>query len=267
MAISRCSLLLVAVLQGPPPGDSLDASGWLNVARGHLGRAVADTAAARAALDTADQALARALGLASGPVADSVRTFRLFAWGERALLAWRRGGPETAADVWTQLPADARLPPDLEEMGENLLRACPERGLLLTGGDADTYAASYLRYARRLRPDVTVMPVDFWSREEFEARLRAAAERRPVCASMSLERPPSRRLKWQPRPLVWVTGKTKGDRVPPEDFAFAALRIAIEESSSWAQHALAVYRRAVKNTPALCRALKTFDIVREAGCK
>lgn len=295
MAIFRSSLLLAALLQAPPSpppaaapatqadttaalwarvrADTTDAGGWLLLGRAYLRRLRdADTATARAALDTADQALVRAAALATGHLADSARTFRLFGWGDRADLAWRRGGADAAADVWAHLPEDARLPPALEELGENLLRACPERGLLVTAGGVDTYAASYLRFVRRLRPDLTVMPLVLWGGEGpvAEANLRAAGERRPLCASMGFEQPPAgRRVRWQARPLVWVAGRTKGtrDRVPPEDFAFAALRLALDDSSSWAAPALVVYRRAVKHVPALCKAMKTFEIVQQVGCR
>jgi hypothetical protein len=249
--------------------DSLDGGAWLQLARAYLRRPVVDTAASRAALDTADMALVRAIGLSSGDLADSARTFRVFAWGERALLSWRTGGADAAAAVWGMLPEDAQLPAELEELGENLLRGCPERGLLLTAGDADTYSASYLRFVRRLRPDLTVLPLDYWPADEVERRLRTAGERHPVCASMAFERPPPQGVRWQARPLVWVGGKTRGtrDRVPPEDFAFAALRLAIDDSSSWTAPPLATYRRSAKHTPALCKALRTFEIRSEVGCR
>lgn len=250
--------------------DSTDASAWLGLGRAYLRRPRgADTAAARGALDSADLALGRATALAGGEGADSARTFRLFAWGERALLAWRRSGAEAAADVWAHLPEDAGLPPALEELGENLLRACPERGLLVTAGQTDTHAASYLRFVRRLRSDLTVLPLAYWDGQDVEARLRVAGERRPLCASMALERPPGRRIRWQARPLVWVAGRTKGtrDRVPPEDFVFAALRLALDESSSWTPRAVEVYRRAAKQVPALCKGMKSFGIGAEVGCR
>jgi hypothetical protein len=68
---------------------------------------------------------------------------------------------------------------------------------------------------------------------------------------------------------VWVAGRTKGtrDRVPPQDFVFAALRLALDDSSSWAPRALDVYRRAAKTVPPLCKAFKTFGIVKEVGCR
>ena len=275
MAIFRCSLVLAALFQAPPSpadttvvlwarvrADTTDASAWLQLGRAYLGRPVgADTAATRAALDTADVAIVRALRLGTGALTDSARTFRLFAWGERALLAWRRAGVDAAAETWGHLPEDARLPPALEELGENLLRACPDRGVLVTARDSDTHAASYLRFVRRLRADVTVVPLDLWSGD---------VTRRPVCASMAFERPPAaRRVRWQARPLVWVAGRTKGarDRVPPEDFVFAALRLALDDSSSWVARPVEVYRRAAKEVPALCKGFKAFGIATEVGCR
>lgn len=292
MAIFRFSLLVAALWQAPPEpaptpavaaapdstavlwervrGDSLDADAWLRLGRAYLRRPVIDTVASRAALDTADAALTRAVALASGDLGASARTFRLFAWGERALLAFRRGGTDAAAATWGMLPEDARVPAELEELGENLLRACPERGLLITAGDADTYAASYLRFVRRLRPDLTVLPLTYWPAADVEKKLRATGERQPVCASMAFERPPPRGVRWQARPMVWVGGKlSKGahDRVPPEDFVFAALRIAIDDSSAWTAPAVATYRRSAKQIPALCKTLKAFEVAQEVGCK
>ena len=52
---------------------------------------------------------------------------------------------------------------------------------------------------------------------------------------MGFERPPDdRAVKWNKRPLVWVTGKeTTADRVPPQDFVFAALKLAVDEHETW----------------------------------
>jgi hypothetical protein len=113
------------------------------------------------------------------------------------------------------------------------------------------------------------MPLALWPADSAGARLHLAGERRPLCASMAFERPPTRRGRWQARPLVWVAGRTKGrgDRVPPEDFVFAALRLALDDSSSWAVPALELYRRAARLVPALCKPFKTFGISAEAGCR
>jgi hypothetical protein len=275
------------------PVDSTDGQAWLEVGRAyvrlmadyHGHRAPADTAWARAVLDTADQAFARAVHFGRGTrAADSAQVFRVYAWGQRALLAWEMGGAEAATTAWNALPESLRLPPVLEELGENLLRACPRRGVLLTAEDADTYAAWYMRFARGLRPDLLIVPLAVWTSDSvFRGRvlrdaqqrdpaLRAFAERRggPVCASMGFDRAPELRprVRWNTRPLVWVAGtEPKADRVPAEDFVFAALHLAIEQHDTWSLPAVALYRRAADATPALCRPLGIFGVKAEVGCR
>ena len=316
MATFLCRALLAAALaQGTsvaPPRDSLgspragvardpnDGHSWAALGRLYLGLLAADhsgptrrdTVWAHAVLDSADQALARAaasLGpIGVSPEGDSARVLRVQVWSERALLAWELGGITRGAAVWGPVPADLRLSPVLEELGENLLRACPTHGVLLTAAAADSYAAWYMRYVRGLRPDLLVVPLTVW-RSDPAFRVRAAAdlrlgpvgrgagwlaalvERRPACISMAFERPPGGRvqLRWTARPLVWVAGRHPGDdRVPPRDFVFAALRMALDDHDPWARSALALYARAARTTRALCEALGAFRISREnSGCR
>jgi hypothetical protein len=304
-------VLAALALQAPQPdslraafwarvaADSTDGAGWLELGRAYVQRAAEyhahrlappagpDTAWAGAALDTAQQAFERSARWSAGTrTADSAQVFQVYVWGQRAYLAWETGGAEAASAVWHALPMTLRPPPVLEELGENLLRACPRRGVLLTAGDADTQAAWYMRYARGLRPDLLILPLAAWrsdgafrGRVMRDARLRAAsgdaalrafAESRPVCASMAFERPPDTRgqLSWRSRPLVWVAGpEPKGDRVPPQDFVFAALRLALDQHDTWSAPAVALYRRAADITSALCRPLGTFGLKAEVGCR
>jgi hypothetical protein len=169
----------------------------------------------------------------------------------------------------------------LEELGENLLRACPHQGILFTANEHDTEAAWYLRFARGLRPDLLVVPLERWRGDSvFRGRamgdlkvrdpsLRALSSARAVCASVGLERPPEERsLRWAKRPLVWVTGKeTTADRVPPHDFVFAALRQSIDQHETWSAPAVAFYRRAASTVSALCRAFEAFGLKSEVGCR
>jgi hypothetical protein len=315
MATSLSSVLAVAALvQIPAASDSLaarrarlgrdstDASAWALVGRGYLRladdahgtphRPPQDSAWVRALLDSADQALERAATLSGPPGAsaagDSARVLRVGGWTRRARLAWETGGIGAGPQSWGPIPTDLRVPPVLEELGENLLRACPMSGVLLTAGDADSYAAWYMRFARGLRPDLLVVPLAAW-RSDATLRRRLAADlrlgrhdggdgwiadlvkRRPVCVSMAFERPPepATRVRWAARPLLWVAGpEPKGERVPPRDFVFAALRIALERGDAWAAPALAVYARAARTTPALCEPLGTFKVASEvATCR
>jgi hypothetical protein len=287
----------LAALRERVARDSLDGAGWLLVGRGYLQqaeaahgrahRAEADSAWARAALDTAEAALARAVALA-GPVGasaagDSARVLRVGVWAARSRLTWEEGGIGAALDAWGPLPTDLRVPAVLEELGENLLRACPPSGVLLTAGDADSDAAWYMRFARGLRADLLVLPLAAW-RSDAPLRARLArdlklarrsaddgwlaelARRRPVCVSMAFERPPDvrPRVGWAPRSLVWVAGpQGKGPAVPARDFGFAALRVGLDARDPWADPALAVYTRAARATRALCEPLATFKVSTE----
>jgi len=302
---------LVALLQAPPPPapptdsldalriratrDSTDAQLWLLMGRAYLGlgaeahgathRSSEDSEWTRAVLDTAEEALARAAALA-GPlgtsaVGDSARVLRVGAWAARSWLGWETSGVDAGVETWGPLPMDLRVPPVLDELGENLLRACPAGGVLLTAGDADFYAAWYMRFARGLRPDLLVIPLAAW-RSDAVLRARLVADlklgrrgsgddgwlaelvrRRPVCVSMAFERPPETRprIRWEVRPLVWVAGpEGKSPRVPPRDFVFGALRVALDANDPWVEPALAVYGRAARTTPALCEPMATFKV-------
>lgn len=314
MATFLCKALLVAALaQGSsavPQHDSLgsprdrvardpnDGHAWAALGRLYLGLLTADrdarpdTVWAYAVLDSADRALARAgatLGAVGvNPEGDSARVLRVQVWSERALLAWEVAGFNRGVEVWGPVPLDLRLSPVLQELGENLLRACPAHGILLTAGASDSYGAWYMRYVRGLRPDIVVVPLAVW-RDDHGFRVRAAADlklsaagrgdgwlaalvaRRPACISMAFERPPAGRthLRWTARPLVWVAGPHAGDdRVPPRDFVFAALKMALDDHDPWARSALTLYARAARNTRELCAGLATFKVAdANTGCR
>ena len=272
--------------------DSTDGPAWLELGRFYLQRGAeyhahkkpvpVDTVAAHATLDTAQLALDRAIRWSPGTrTADSARVYRVYTVGERAYVDWETGGTAAGTLTWHMLPETLRLPPVLEELGENLLRACPHQGLLLTAGEIDTQAAWYLRFARGLRPDLVVIPLERWRGDSVlrnrvlhelktrEASLRTLSQTRAVCASMGFERAPELRppVKWNKRPLVWVTGKeSKADRVPARDFVFAALKLAIDEHGTWTEPALMLYRSAADQVGDLCKAFETFGVEEEAGC-
>ena len=163
--------------------DPSDGHAWAALGRTYLGLLTADrgtradTVWAYAVLDSADHALARA-GARLGPVGvnpegDSARVLRVQVWSERALIAWEVAGFNRGIEVWGPVPLDLRLSPVLQELGENLLRACPPHGVLLTAGASDSYGAWYMRYVRGLRPDILVVPLAVW-RGDPGFRTRAA---------------------------------------------------------------------------------------------
>jgi len=275
--------------------DSTDGHAWLLLGRVYLQRAadahepphhpLDDSARVRALLDTADDALDRAgqrlAPSGSTPDGDSARVLRVEAWSVRSRLAWEERGINVGPQEWGPVPLDLKMPPVLDELGENLLRACPMWGVLLTANAAESDAAWYMRFARGLRPDLLTVPLAAWRRDSVlrgriaadlklprhrdpDATLAELAKRRPVCVTVTLERPPGPRIGWSKRPLVWVAGPhLKDDRVPPRDFVFAALRLALDDNDSWAPPALALYASAARATPALCEALKTFRLTNE----
>lgn len=291
----------VAALRDRAERDSTDARLWLLMGRAYLElgadahgpghRAPEDSAWARAMLDTAEAALTRAAALA-GPVGasaagDSARVLRVGVWATRSWSAWEAAGIEAGQQALGPLPIDLRLPAVLEELGENLLRACPMGGVLMTANGADSYAAWYMRFARNLRPDLLVLPLATW-REDAQLRtrlmrdlklsqkgdrdpwLRDLVRRRPVCVSMGFDRPPETRprLVWQTRTLQWVAGAGASARIPPRDFVFAALRVALDGNDPWAEPALTAYSRAARTTPGLCEAMANFRVATEvASCR
>jgi len=283
---------VLAALWARVAADSTDGPTWLELGRAYLQRGAAyhthkkpmtvDTVWAHATLDTAQLAFERAARFSPGTrTADSARVFRVYAFGERAYVDWEAGGTTAATLAWHALPEELRLPPVLEELGENLLRACPQQSMLFTADETDTQAAWFLRFSRGLRPDLMIVPVDRWRGDsvlrnrllrELKTRdrsLRALSQSRAVCASMGFERPPDERaVKWNKRPLVWVTGReTKADRVPAQDFVFAALKLAVDEHETWTAPVTAIYRRAVANVGGLCKAFETFGLGSEVGCR
>ncbi len=271
--------------------DSTDAAAWLELGRAYLARngdyhahkkpVNVDTVLAHATLDTAQLAFERAARLSIGTrTADSARVYRVYAYGERAAIDWETVGTRAAIMAWHAVPEELRLPPVLEELGENLLRACPHQGILFTAGETDTQAAWYLRFSRGLRPDLMIVPFERWRVDSVlrnrvlrelktrSASLSALSQTRAVCASIAFEHPPDERsVKWNKRPLAWVTGKeTKADRVPPQDFVFAALKQAVDQHDTWTPPVTAIYRRAVVNAGGLCNAFATFELGDEVGC-
>ena len=306
MAICLCSVLLA--LQGPAPADSLaewwrrvasdstDAPAWLALGRAYVARAGAyhvdhvpgGERDAAAALDTASLAFARAAARPPGAARDTALAYAAFTWGETALLAWEVHGIEAVGAADDPAAARLRLPAVLGELAENLLRACPDEGVLLTAGDTDTYASWLLRFGRRLRPDLIIVPLAIWEAdpvfrervagdlqlprsavdEQPDAIWRTLAGRRPICASTAFAAPPlaAARLGWRAAPLVWVAGPVRRGAAPATDFVFEAARLAHGAGAAWAAEVVAVYRRAAAIAPGLCAPLGEFDLAEATGC-
>jgi len=79
--------------------------------------------------------------------------------------------------------------------------------------------------------------------------------------------PDDRAVNWNKRPLVWVTGKeTKTDRVPAQDFVFAALKLAVDQHETWTGPVSAIYRRAVFELRCAVQGVRSLELSGEVGC-
>jgi len=292
----------LAALRTRVAQDSGNGAAWydLGVAllrwdlEGHGRHAPGDTLAAQGILDSADLAFRHAATLLAGTRrGDSARVLRAFSWGRAGLRAWEADGIDAASERWSTAPPEVRLPAVLEELGENLLRACPTGGVLLVRAGPDAQAATYLRMARRLRSDLEVIPFEVWrSDSALQARVASdldkaghgedpataivrVAGQRPLCADAGFEKPPElpgeerhSRISWKPHPLVWVSGAgDKAEQVSPQEFAFAALRMALDANDPWAGPAVQVYRHAASLTSGLCTTLAGFGVKDAVGCR
>ena len=266
--------------------DSSDGRAWrdfgrelVELASGYHehGDTAIDTAWVRAALDSADEAFSNAVRLLSDTRAgDSAEVWRVAARAERSLLEWEVQGEAGVPAAWRGVD-EADLSPVLEELGENLLRGCPRNGIVLTAGELDGAVVGYMRFVRGLRPDLAVIPHDAWRSDAVlrrrmagDLKLERLADRRPVCATMAFERPPDLRrpVRWHKRPFLWVAGpRATADQVAPRDFGFAALGLASYEQDTWLDPVLLVYRRAARQSPALCEPLRVYGLAVKVGCR
>src|SRR5207247_2527100 len=243
MATSLCSaLVLVTLSQAPPlpvaPTDSLA------------------TLRGRAAQDSSDAQLWLLMGRA------------YLGLGVEAHGATHRSSEDS---VWTRAVLDTAE----EALGRAAALAGP-LGSSAVGDSARVFrvgawaARSWLGWeAGGVKAGVEAwgpLPMADWKvghRGGADAWLAELVRRRPVCVSMAFDRPPETRprIRWETRPLVWVAGpEGKSPRVPPRDFVFGALRVALDASDPWAEPALAAYSRAARATPTLCDAMATFKV-------
>ena len=292
----------LAVLANRVAHDSGNAAAWLALGRAQLRASEAyhvhagppDTAWVRGILLSAEAAFGRAATLRPGlGLGDSAATYRVMARGDLATLAWELGGTAALDTAWQGLPTGSRLPPVLEELAENLLRACPPHAVLFTDNDVVSAAAQYLRFNHDIRPDLLTVPMPryrsdstFAARvakdaglkkvprqsEGAESRILALGAVRPVCAGVDFGAPPGGhgRIDWRARPFAWVAGKGASGSadVPAADFVFTALKFSIDANDPWARFALDLYRHAARLSPSLCQPLGRDGITRaKSGCR
>src|SRR5258708_6834863 len=182
-----------------------------------------------------------------------------------ALLLVQAPHPDSVrAGLWARVAADSTDGTAWLDLGRSYLQQAADYHTHRKPVTVDTVWA-------HANLDTAQAAFDRAARWSAGARTADAARVVPVYAlggSMGFERPPDERaVRWNKRPLVWVTGKeTKADRVPAQDFVFAALKLAVDEHETWTGPVSVLYRRAVTSVGGLCKAFDTFELGSEVGC-
>lgn len=212
---------------------------------------------------------ATALDQASRLMVDSGLVYRAYVEVDRAVVFLEDSGWAATRDrfAWAAAPP---LPPYLVELGLNLVRSCPNGGILLTGDDLETTVVWHALLASRTRPDLlTFRPglyaTDARYRERIaaalevdaalsvQAALAKAAENRPVCLTPAADANAVPAAEWRPLRLVRVDR----DVTPPADpLSLARYVEAVRQGpSDWSRAAREVYGAAARWNELLCSGL------------
>ena len=201
---------------------------------------------------------------------------------DRALVVFETLGWTAARTQWQRM-SRSQLPPELAELGENLLRSCPAGGVLVTGGDIEALAVWQAALASRdrsdvipLRPDLYVSDAVYRQRAaeilqvdpaaSLRNALTEAASRRPICIAPATDAAAVPDMQWQASRLVRVN---RGEAPPSDVLAFTALIEASRgESSAWVEDVRAVYDAASRYNVLLCPVLQpVFGNTPPAACR
>ena len=236
----------------------LDARDWH--VRGHVG-----DPDGQLYLDLSGVALDQARKL----LVDSAEVFRGVVEMERALLFVEDSGWAAARDHHPRL-MPAPLPPYVVELGVNILKSCPVRGVLLTGNQLETVAVWYASLEAGYRGDVLPLRPDLYSLDSVYRRrmasemgidpalpvrpaLAAAALRRPVCVGPTADTMAAPAQRFTPLRLVRVIG---GGSAQPDAPSIGELLEASRLGGGvWTREVMAVYSAAARFNPMLCGGL------------
>jgi len=194
---------------------------------------------------------------------------------ERAIVEMDRAISPMEAGGWLVPPGRGALevpplPAFVLELGRNLVRSCPARGVLVTGSDLEAVAAWYAVVVEDRRQDVLLIRPELYagdpayraqaakhleadSAQSLRSALEASVGRRPVClsplAADSLAPPSAASAPWR---LVLLSPPGLAS-VPAEPLAFLDL-LGIEQAGgkAWSAAVLDVYRAASRRNSLLC---------------
>ena len=201
---------------------------------------------------------------------------------DRALVVFETLGWTAARTQW-QRTTRSQLPPELAELGQNLLRSCPSGGVLVTGGDIETLAVWQAALSSRdrsdvvpLRPDLYVSDAVYRNRAAellqvdpaatLRDALTDAASRRPICVTPAADAAAIPDMPWHASRLVRVN---RGEASPADALAFTSLVEASRgDASAWVAEVRAVYDGASRYNVLLCPVLQpVFGNTPPAACR
>lgn len=201
---------------------------------------------------------------------------------DRALVVFETLGWMSARLHWQRV-SHADLPPELVELGENLIRSCPASGVLVTGGDVEAVAVWQAALASRERPDVLPLRPDLYvSDAVYRTRaaellqvapvlslrdaLTDAAARRPICIAPGADDAAVPDMQWHASRLVRVN---RGEAPAADALSFTALIEAGKgDASPWVGDVRAVYDGAARYNLQLCPVLlPVFGNIPPAACR
>jgi hypothetical protein len=199
---------------------------------------------------------------------------------DRALVVFEVAGWDAARAQFQRSPRSP-LPPEVIELGSNLLRSCPVGGVLVTGADIEALAVWEAALSDGgdvipLRPDLyasdpvyrarvaRVLSVD--SALPVRSAIAEAAAHRPICLTPATDKAAVPQLDWHASRLVRISsGAAPVDQV----LGFTSfLEASKGEASPWVATVRAVYDGAAQYNTQLCPVLRpAFGDEPPAACR
>jgi len=199
---------------------------------------------------------------------DTARVERAIVEMDRAITPMESGG-------WLVPPGRGALevpplPGFVLELGRNLVRSCPARGVLVTGSDLEAVATWYAVVVEERRQDVLLIRPELYtsdpayraqaakhletdSAQSLRSALQSSADRRPLClsplAADSLAPGAAAPAPWR---LILLAPSTL-PTMPADPLAFIDL-MAVRQAGgqAWSAAVLDVYRSAARRNALLC---------------
>lgn len=187
---------------------------------------------------------------------------------ERALLLFEKGGWEGALAAQGAVRANP-LPPELAELGRNLVISCPRGAILLTGTELEAVVALHAALAAADRRDLLVIRPDMYATDPvYRARaaaalgvdaglpvreaIGAASATRTICLSPGTDEAAVPPAQWYTARLVRISRPD----VPMDDaLGLTELIAASHNASPWLGAIRRVYAAAAYQNPRLCSVL------------